>query len=84
VSPRGPSSKNPRSRSADSSTAALCEDGLMSVIGAADWLSISLSKMYQLLSAGEIPYVRIGADRRIPKRALLEYTNSRLVQRAAR
>lgn len=61
----------------------LLGDGLLTVIAAADWLAISRSAVYQLLNAGEIAYVRIGADRRIPRRALIEYANTRLVQRAA-
>ena len=59
-------------------------EGLLTIIDAAEWLAISRSAVYQLLNTGEIAYVRIGADRRIPRRALVEYANARLVKRAAR
>lgn len=40
---------------------------------AADVLSIGRSKLYTLLATGDVPSVRIGACRRIPLSALVEY-----------
>jgi excisionase family DNA binding protein len=44
--------------------------GLLYPEDAADWLSISRARLYQLLTAGEIESVKIGRSRRIPVQAL--------------
>jgi excisionase family DNA binding protein len=58
----------------------LCADGLLRPREAAVFLGTSRSKIYDLMAAGELPYVRIGADRKIPRRACIEYAERRLVQ----
>lgn len=40
---------------------------------AAEALSVSRSKLYELLASGELGSVRIGGSRRIPVRELLAY-----------
>ena len=46
---------------------------LLSVVDAAQILSLSRSKVYELLAAGAIRSVRIGRSRRIPRSALDDY-----------
>jgi excisionase family DNA binding protein len=50
----------------------LCEGGLDRIRDAEDFTRLSRSKLYALMKAGELPYVRIGRCRRIPHRALIE------------
>ncbi|MCH8133978.1 MAG: helix-turn-helix domain-containing protein [Myxococcales bacterium] len=54
------------------SDAALVEDGLMKVAAAAAFLSLSRATLYTLMDRGELPFVKIGRSRRIPKRAVVE------------
>ena len=49
----------------------LVADGLLNVRQAAAFLGISRTKLYSLMERGELPYVKLGAARRIPKRALI-------------
>ena len=58
----------------------MMRDGLMSIDQAALFLGRSYSWMTKQLRYGEIPYVRLGADRLIPRRWLLEYAASKLVE----
>ncbi len=50
---------------------ALVEDGLMRVAEAAAFLRMSRSSVYALMDRGELAFVKLGAARRIPKRALI-------------
>ena len=54
------------------SNAALVEDGLLKVAEAAAFLSLSRATLYTLMDRGELPFVKIGRSRRIPKRAVVE------------
>ena len=54
------------------SDAALVEDGLMKVAAAAAFLSLSRATLYTLMDRGELPFVKIGRSRRVPKRAVVE------------
>jgi excisionase family DNA binding protein len=56
---------------------------LLTVPDAAAALSISRSKLYELLTAGLVPSVRIDGSRRIPLQALEAYVAS-LLDREAR
>jgi len=62
-------------------TAALREelvaDGLMRVAAVAEFLSLSRAAVYQLMGRGELPFVKIGRSRRVPRRALVEFAASR-------
>ncbi len=54
-------------------------DGLVSVPEAARFLGLSRSKVYSLMEAGELAYVKIGRARRIPRRALIQLAASHVV-----
>jgi excisionase family DNA binding protein len=49
-------------------------DGLASIKEACTFLSIGKSSLYQLMSRGEIPFVFVGSNRKIPRAALVEFT----------
>lgn len=51
----------------------LVEDGMVTIEAAARFLSVGRSTIYVLLDRGDLPSLKIGKARRIPKRALLEY-----------
>ena len=48
-------------------------DGLDRVEEAGRFPKISRSRTYELMDAGELPFVKIGRSRRIPHRALVEF-----------
>jgi len=68
-------SKSDRSRE-------LCASGLMRPAEAAAFLGVSRSLIYDLMASGDIPYVRVRSDRRVPRTALIEYASKRIVERA--
>jgi excisionase family DNA binding protein len=47
-------------------------DGLARIAEAVTFLGLSRSKLYELMDCGDLPYVRLGRSRRIPRRALVE------------
>lgn len=49
----------------------LVSEGLLSVSDAAEFLQISRAKLYLLMEAGQLHYVKLGRARRIPRRALV-------------
>jgi excisionase family DNA binding protein len=53
-------------------------DGLMTVTEAAEYLSISRSKLYQMMDSGELPYVKLGRCRRIQRRDLIDLVSRQL------
>lgn len=61
----------------------LVAGGLVEVMEAAAWLSVSRSTVYSLMESGELPYVKIGASRRVPKQALIELSARHLCGYAA-
>jgi excisionase family DNA binding protein len=62
---------------------ALIGGGLLRVKDAAAEMSVSVSFLHKLCARGDIPYVRVGSDRRIPRAALNAYLQARLVTRDA-
>ncbi len=50
----------------------LVADGLVRVAEAQEFSGLSRSKLYELMEAGDLAYVKIGRARRIPRRALIE------------
>ncbi|MHB8512657.1 MAG: helix-turn-helix domain-containing protein [Actinomycetota bacterium] len=54
---------------------------LLTIAEAAETLSISRSKVYELLYAEKIRSVSIGRSRRIPRTALVEYVEQLLADR---
>jgi excisionase family DNA binding protein len=53
---------------------------LYTVAEASDLLSIRKTKLYEFISSGELPSLKIGASRRIPGTALEEFVSSRCAQ----
>jgi excisionase family DNA binding protein len=60
----------------DERTRELIEGGLLTVQDAARFLSVSRSKLYELMDCGELKFVKLGRSRRIPRRALVELAAS--------
>jgi excisionase family DNA binding protein len=56
----------------------LLAEGLVPVSEAAEFLGVSRSLLYALMDRGELPFVKIGRCRRIPRRALLAFAAERL------
>lgn len=52
---------------------------LLTVIDTMDRVSLGRTKIYQLISEGEIPTVRIGRALRIPAKALQEWVEKQQV-----
>jgi excisionase family DNA binding protein len=62
--------------------ASICADGLVPPWpDGGEFLGIKRTKMYELMQDGSIPYVRVAGDRKIPRRALIEYAERNLVSR---
>ncbi len=59
----------------------LIQEGLLNVREVEAIAGVKKSKIYELMSSGELPYVKIGSARRIPKRGLLDYLSANLVIR---
>lgn len=57
---------------------ALVADGLVAVAEAAAFLGVSRSALYLMMDRGELPFVKLGRSRRVPKRALQEIARQRL------
>jgi excisionase family DNA binding protein len=60
-----------------------CSDliqGLVRVTEAARFLAISRSKIYGLMDSGQLPYVKLGRSRRIPRQALIELAREHLIR----
>jgi excisionase family DNA binding protein len=74
--------KRPRRTLAATPSESICYDGLLPVWpAAAHFLGLGRSKMYELVRNGEIAYVRVGSDRKIPRAALVAYAEHHLVTR---
>jgi len=70
-----------REASADAArgeAADLVAEGLVTVQVAARFLSVSRSKLYEMMNLGELQYVKLGRARRVPRRALVDLAASRL------
>ena len=57
---------------------ALLQDGLVGIQEACRFLAVSRSKLYELMDQRELPFVKIGSARRIPRRALVEFAAAHL------
>ena len=58
---------------------ALVEEGLLTIGQAEIFAGLSRSMLYCLMSKGELPFVKIGACRRIPRSALVALAAKHLV-----
>ena len=50
----------------------LVAEGLLTIVETAEFLSISRSKLYELMDTGELQFVKLGRSRRVPRRAVVE------------
>jgi len=57
----------------------LLGDGLLSVAEVCLLTGMRKSFWYAVMDAGDLPYVKLGSSRRIPRRAVLDYCNERLI-----
>lgn len=57
----------------------LLADGVCSLEEAKAFTGLKRTKLYDLMAVGELPYVKIGGARRIPRRALVELLERNLV-----
>lgn len=57
------------------------QDGLQTVEAVAQFLTLSRSKVYQLMERGELPYVKLGRSRRVKWADVLELIDKNLVAR---
>ena len=56
----------------------LVADGLMTVMEAARFLSVSQSTLYSLMDSGRLAYVKIGRARRLPRRGVANFAESNM------
>jgi excisionase family DNA binding protein len=56
----------------------LLEDGAMPIKDAVAWSGIGRSRLYVAMANGDLPFVRVGERRLIPKRGLKDFLASRL------
>jgi excisionase family DNA binding protein len=59
----------------------LVAEGLVTVKEAGQFLRLSVASVYGLMARGELPFVKLGRSRRIPRRALVELAARNLVGR---
>ena len=52
---------------------AACADGALTIQAAVDFSGVPRSSIYELLNSGDLPSIRVGRRRLIPKRALVEF-----------
>jgi excisionase family DNA binding protein len=55
------------------------EQGLIRVADAVRFLSVSRSKLYQLMDARKLAYLKLGRSRRIPRSELTRLINENMV-----
>jgi excisionase family DNA binding protein len=70
----------PKKVSSRSDNIMLYADGFMNVREGAAFLRIGESTLRKMLAKGAIAYVRVGADKRIPKKALFDYLEQHIVR----
>ena len=58
---------------------ALLAQGVLTIRQAEELSGLKKSTLYKLMGAGRLPYVKLGASRRIPRAALLELLAEHLV-----
>jgi len=59
--------------------AELLAEGLQRISDAAKFLGLSRSVVYRLMNSGDLPFVKIGRNRRVPIRAVRELASDHLV-----
>ena len=56
----------------------LFDEGTMQIKDAVAWSGIGRSRLYEAMSKGDLPFVKVGERRLIPKRGLKAYLAGRL------
>jgi excisionase family DNA binding protein len=56
-------------------------DGLVRVVEAARYLSVSRSKLYAMMDSGDLPYVKLGKSRRVAMKELLGLVERHAISR---
>jgi excisionase family DNA binding protein len=56
-------------------------DGMQTVKEAAAFLGVSVATLYGLMARGDLPFVKLGRSRRIPRRALVDLAAKNLIGR---
>jgi len=51
---------------------ALVADGLLTIAETGAFLRVSRATVYNLMECGQLPFVKVGRARRIPKRAVIQ------------
>jgi excisionase family DNA binding protein len=59
-------------------------EGFAEVSEVAEYLSLSTTSIYNLIAAGDLPHARFGQAIRIPRRAVVEYSNRKLAEQEQR
>ena len=59
-------------------TEPIVADGLLTIKEAGAFLKVSRATIYTLMDSGDLPFVKIGRARRIPKRAVIEFAQRNL------
>ncbi len=63
----------------DNNSLKMVDSGLARIDEGCRFLGISRAKLYEIMEKGELPYVKIGRSRRLPRQALKEFAAQRLV-----
>jgi excisionase family DNA binding protein len=61
----------------------MIEDGAFAIPEAQRFSTLSRATIYNLMESGELPYIKMGRRRAIPRRALIEMMSRGLVDRRA-
>jgi len=56
----------------------ISESGYMSIDDVGEFLSVSRSTVYLLLNTGAIPSAKFGRNRRIPRQAVIDFTEQKM------
>ena len=57
----------------------IVSEGLLCVSKVAAFLGVSRTTIYQLMERGELPWVKLGRARRVPRRAVIELAAKNLI-----
>jgi excisionase family DNA binding protein len=52
---------------------ALVADGLLTIAETGAFLKLSRASVYNLMDRGQLPFIKVGRARRIPKRAVVQF-----------
>jgi len=58
----------------------LCNDGLVSITEAMQFLSVSRGTLYAMMSRSELEWTHVGGRRKIPRLALVKLADKNLVE----